>query len=354
MAKRAAMLPILRCLAGALWACIKARRELALENLALRHQLAVLQRRRPDRPLLTRWDRLLWVWLSKTWPGWTRLLVVVQPDTVIRWHRSAFKLYWRWKSRRGSSGRPKIDRELRALIQRIADENPTWRAPRVFKELVRLGFEVSHRTVARYMPRRPPSPASRQSWSTFLANHRDAIAAMDLFVVPTITFRLVYGFFVIGHDRRHVLHVNVTEHPTAAWVIQQLREAFPWDAAARYLIFDRDSTFSTEVRGAIGSMGVKVKPTAFRSPWQNGVAERWIGCLRQELLNHVVVVNEDHLRQLVRDFVAYHNQDRLHCSLGGDAPLGRAIEARPTSRSKIAASPRVGGLHHRYGWREAA
>jgi transposase InsO family protein len=229
-----------------------------------------------------------------------------------------------------------------------------WRAPRIHKELVRLGFEISQRTVARYVSRLPTTPAARQSWRTFLRNHRDAIAAMDLFVVPTITFRLVYGFFVIHHDRRRVLHANVTEHPTAAWVTQQLREAFPWEATAKYLVFDRDSIFNPTVKGAIESMGLEIKQTAFRSPWQNGVAERWIGCLRQSLLHHVIVLNEDHLRRLVRDYVGYHNAERLHCALDGDAPDGRAIEQRPSATAKVVSHARLGGLHHRYEWREAA
>ena len=177
---------------------------------------------------------------------------------------------------------------------------------------------------------------------------------MDLFVVPTITFRLVYGFFVIHHGRRRVLHVNFTEHPTAAWIIQQLREAFPWEATADYLVFDRDSVFNSEVRGFIESMGMKTKRTAFRSPWQNGVAERWIGCLRQSLLHHVIVLNEEHLRQLFLEYVAYHNIHRCHCSLGGDTPEGRAVEQRPSATAEIDAIPHLGGLHHRYEWRQAA
>ena len=172
--------------------------------------------------------------------------------------------------------------------------------------------------------------------------------------MPTITFRLVYGFFVIHHGRRQLLHANVTENPTAAWVIQQLREAFPWEATAKYLICDRDSTFSPVVRGAIESMGLKVKYTAFRSPWQNGVAERWIGCLRQSLLHHVIVFNEAHLRELLREYVVYHNTDRLHCALDGDAPGGRVVESKPSPTAEVTALPRLGGLHHRYQWREAA
>ena len=342
------MLRVIKCLVGSLLACMKSRRVVVLENLGLRHQLAVLSQSGTKRPRLTQWDRLLWVWLSKAWPGWNRLLVIVKPDTVIGWHRSAFRLYWRWRSRGRGPGRPKIDAELRNLIRQMAREN-LWRAPRVHKELIRLGFEISERTVARYMP-----PAARQSWHTFLKNHRHVIAAMDLFVVPTITFRLVYGFFVIHHDCRRVLHANVTEHPTSAWVMQQLREAFPWEATTKYMIFDRDSIFSPAVRTAIESFGMEVKRKALRSPWQNGVCERWIGCLRQELLHHVIVFNENHLRRLVREYIAYHNVDRLHCALDGDAPHGRAIEHRPSQDAKVIALPRLGGLHHRYRWELAA
>lgn len=270
LAEHLAMPTIIRCLLSGVLALFRSRRDLATEVIGLRHQLAVLHRERRT-PRLTPWDRLLWVFLSKTWPSWEQLLVIVQPATVIRWHRLAFKLYWIRKSRLGKAGRPRIDAKLRDLIRQMAHEN-LWRAPRIHKELVRLGFDVSQRTVARYLPRLPASPAARQSWRTFLHNHRDQIAAMDFFVVPTITFRLVYGFFVIHHGRRQVLHANVTEHPTAAWVIQQLREAFPWEPTAKYLICDRDSIFSAEVRGAIASMAVTIKQTAHRSPWQNGVA----------------------------------------------------------------------------------
>ena len=346
------MLTILGSIASAALAFLRSRRDVAAENLALRHQLSVLRRERRT-PRLSRWDRLLWVILAKAWSSWTDVLVIVQPNTVIRWHRHAFRLFWRFKSRRGKPGRPKVDTELRNLIRQMAREN-LWRAPRIHKELLRLGFEISQRTVARYVPRMPPSTRARQSWRTFLKNHRHAIAAMDLFVVPTMTFRLLYGFFVIHHDRRRILHANVTEHPTAGWVIQQLREAFPWESTAKYLICDRDSIFSAQVRGAIKAMGMKVKQIAYRSPWQNGVAERWIGCLRQSLLHHVIVFNADHLRRLVSEYVVYHNADRLHCSLGGDAPHGRSVERRLSAEAKVVALGRLGGLHHRYRWQEAA
>ena len=349
----AAMFRVLKSLLFGLISSLKPRESLVLEVVGLRHQLAVLQSANHKRPMLNRWDRILWVWLSKRFEGWRASLVIVQPDTVVRWHRSAFKFYWHRKSQRGRSGRPKVDQELRELIRQMAKEN-LWRAPRIHKELIRLGFDVSERTVARYIPKTPSSDFARQNWKTFLKNHRDGIAAMDLFVVPTITFRLVYGFFVIHHDRRRVLHANVTEHPTATWIIQQLREAFPWDTAPKYLVFDNDTIFSAAVRGMIGSMGTKSKRTAYRSPWQNGVAERWIGVLRQSLLHHVVVMNENHLRQLLRDYVVYHNEDRCHCTLAGDSPAGRPIEMKPSVNAKVLALERLGGLHHRYTWKHAA
>jgi putative transposase len=347
------MFRVLKSVFCGLISSLKRRESLVFEVVALRHQIAVLQSNNRVRPRLNRWDRILWVWLSKRFEGWRASLVIVQPNTVIRWHRSAFKIYWHWKSRSGQSGRPKVDRELRDLIGSMASEN-LWRAPRIHKELVRLGFDVSERTIMRYMPKSPSSETARQNWKTFLKNHRHSIAAMDLFVVPTITFRLVYGFFVIHHDRRRVLHANVTEHPTAVWIIQQLREAFPWDSAPKYLIFDNDSIFSTAVRGVMESIGITTKRTAYRSPWQNGVAERWIGCLRQSLLHHVIVMNEDHLRQLLRDYVGHFNVDRCHCTLAGDSPDGRPVENKPSADAKVVALPRLGGLHHRYAWKQAA
>ena len=261
---------------------------------------------------------------------------------------------WNWLSRRGRrTGRPPVDAEIRDLIRKMALENG-WGAPRIHGELGLLGFAVSERTVSRYLRRLHRRPEARQSWLTFLRNHREVIAAMDLFVVVTVTFRVLYVLFVIRHGRREIAHFNVTQHPTAAWVIQQLREAFPFDTAPKYLIFDRDSTFSAEVVGAVKAVGAKPTRTAYRSPWQNGTAERWIGCARAELLDRAIVLDEKHLRRLLREYVAYHHEDRTHCGLGKQTPARRAVERRPSTGAKVVGLPRLGGLHHRYVWREVA
>ncbi len=332
-------------------AFFRSRREQAIVELVLRQQLAMYAQKR-SKPRLTPLDRVFWVALFRFWPGWKDALVIVKPDTVIRWHRKGFRLYWRVISKRGP-GRPPISEEVRALIRRLASENG-WRARKIQAELEKLGFTVSLATVSRHLPKRTPDHGQRQCWMTFLRNHSDVIAAMDFFVVPTFRFRFLYVWFAIDHGRRRILHFNVTTNPTAQWVIQQLREAFPDEPAATYLIFDNDSIFSEKVREAIEALGMMPKQTAYRSPWQNGTAERWIGSARRELLDHVVVFNERHLRHLLRDDVAYYNAERVHTQLR-DSPEGcRPIQDRPSSDARVVGLPRVGGLHHRYLWREAA
>jgi transposase InsO family protein len=224
---------------------------------------------------------------------------------------------------------------------------------RVHAELSKLGFTMSLATVSRYMPTRPPDRGKQQLWMTFLRNHKNAITAMDFFVVPTVSFRLLYVWFVIDHGRRRIIHFNVTTSPTALWVSQQLREAFPDDSAPRHLIFDNDSIFSVDVSKSIRRLGITPKRTAFRSPWQNGTAERWVGTCKRELTDHVVVLGENHLRRLLRDYVGYYNADRVHTRLR-DSPIGRPTEHRPSSKARFIGKPRVGGLHHRYEWHEAA
>jgi putative transposase len=321
-----------------------------LENLALRQQLATLARRR-RRPRLTAADRRFWVVLRASWSDWAAALVIVKPATVVAWHRRMYRAYWHRLSR--PRGRPRIDTQLRDLIRRMATEN-RWGAARIHGELLKLGFRVSERTVSRYVhifrPRRRPEV----SWKTFLNNHRDVLAAMDLFTVPTLTFRLLYVLFVIQHDRRRVLHANVTAHPTAAWVGQQLREAFPFDVTPRYLLIDRDSIFSAEVSRVLRHMGVHPVRTSFRSPWQNGIAECWVGTCRREFLDHAIVFNEQHLLRLLREFLAYYHRDRTHLSLGKDPPTTRAACLPTSPHPAVASAPRVGGLHHRYEWRDAA
>jgi len=258
------------------------RQETALEILALRQQVAVLKRKRP-RPQLNPWDRLFWTTLRQVWSRWAEVLIIVKPETVVGWHRAGFRLFWRWRSR-ARGGRPKITAELRALVRRLAEENPTWGAPKIHGELVKLGFVVSERTVARYLRRLRRRGDTGQRWHTFLTNHREIIAALDFFTVPTVTFQLLYCFFVIEHGRRKILHFNVTRHPTAEWVIQQLREAFPEAGAQRYIILDRDAKFNADVLAFLKSTGLTPKRTSRESPWQNGIAERWVGGCRRELL----------------------------------------------------------------------
>ncbi|HJU84172.1 MAG TPA: integrase core domain-containing protein [Holophagaceae bacterium] len=324
--------------------------DLALENLALRQQLGALQRGK--KPALRRRDRAFWVLLARLWPRWESACVVVKPSTVTAWHRQGFRLFWRWRSRK-RSGRPPAHPEIRALIRRMAEENPSWGAPRIHGELLKLGFKVSERTVLRYMPKRPRRPGSDQTWKTFLSNHREHLAAMDFFAVPTWDFRMLYGLVVLRHGRREVAHVHVTAHPTAAWVKQQLRQAFPFEEAPRYLVFDRDTIFGA-VKGCVEAMGIRPKVTSFRSPWQNGAVERFIGTLRRDLLDHVIVKDEAHLLRLLKEYLAYYHQDRTHLGLGKDSPRGRPIEPRAGPGPKVVALPRVGGLHHRYTWSDAA
>jgi putative transposase len=331
-------------------ALIRSRSDQAIVELTLRQQVAVYALKKP-RPRITPLDRAFWVALFQFWPRWRNTLVIVKPSTVIGWHRNGFRLYWRWISRR-PPGRPRTSKELRALIRRFALENG-WGARKIHAELQKLGFTVSLATVSRYLPKNRPDHSKQQRWMTFLRNHKHDIAAMDFFVVPTIRFRLLYVWFVIDHERRKIIHFGVTANPTSPWVIQRLREAFPYETTSDYLIFDNDTIFSRKVTEAIESLGIGPKRTAFRSPWQNGTAERWVGSYKRELIDHVIVMNEDHLHRLVRDYVDYYNAERVHTVLR-DAPDGRPAEDRPSANSKVIGLPRVGGLHHRYTWKTAA
>ena len=329
------------------------RTDLALEILALRQQVAVLKRKRP-RPKLNRMDRLFWTALRSFWSRWAEALLIVKPETVVGWHRAGFRLYWGWRSRGRASGRPKITPEIQELIQRMAKENPTWGAPKIHGELRKLGFKVSERSVSRYIRaiQRRGDPGRR--WLTFLRNHREAIVAMDFFTVPTVSFRVLYCLFIIEHARRRILYFHVTAQPNSDWVTQQLREAFPDSTPYRYMILDRDTKFDAEVLSVLRSIGLKPKRTSRESPWQNGVAERWVGSCRRELLDHVIPLNEHHLRRLLRDYIRYYHLDRTHDGLGKDTPDRRSIETNPSNGATVISLPRVGGLHHRYGWQQAA
>jgi transposase InsO family protein len=245
-------------------------------------------------------------------------------------------------------GRKCVSKGLRDLIFRMVAENPTWGAPRIHGEIKILGFDISERTVLRWMRKAPRNPEPAKRWMAFLNNHREAIAAMDFFTVPTLTFEVLYCFFIISHDRRRILHFNVTRHPTSAWVIQQLREAFPYDTAPRYLIFDRGSCFNAEMIDAVKSFGIQPKRTSYRSPWQNGVAGRWVGSYRRDLLDHVIVLNQRHLKSIMKKYICYYHDDRTHLALAKGTPAGRDSEKNSVAGRKVVSMPRLGGLHHRY------
>ena len=307
----------------------------------LRHQLAVLRRRAPNRPKLTAADRLFFVWMLRLFPTVRDAIQIVQPETVLRWHRRGFRAYWRWKSR-SLGGRPPIDAELRRLIREMSLANPLWGAPRIHGELLKLGFAVAQSTVAKYMATLGDRPG--QTWRTFLRNHADGIAAMDLFVVPTVGFKLLFAWVVLRHDRRRLVSFGVTAHPTAAWVSQQITEAFPWDTAPTYLLRDRDAVYGVEVRKRLKAMGIRDRPIAPRSPWQNGHVERLMGSIRRECLDHMLVLGEVHLRRVLAAYAGYYNEARTHLALGKDAPNGRPIQRN----GSIRALPILGGLHHQY------
>ena len=319
----------------------KSRRVLTLENLALRQQVALLKRS-VKRPRVTTTDRIFWCVLAHFVQGWRNYLYALHPDTVVRWHKAGFRKYWTWKSRR--IGRPRIDPELRDLIRTMQSENRTWGAPRIHGELLKLDYHICEATVSKYMKRhwKPPS----QSWRTFLANHSEVIAAIDFFTVHTATFRILYVFVVIEHGRRRVVHFNVTSSPTAQWTAQQIVEAFPFDTAPRYLVRDNDGIYGAAFRRRVRSLHIKDVPTTPRSPWQNPIAERIIGTLRRECLNHVIVSNERHLRRLLKEYVDYYHRSRTHLSLDKDPPEPRDIESR--TNGNVVSFPVLGGLHHRY------
>src|SRR5712664_2927316 len=294
----------------------KSKSRLEAENAVLRHQLIVLRRRVRDRAQPTNTDRWFFVQMNRCFPSILKVVTIVQPNTLVSWHRAGFRRYWRWKSRR-RGGRPRLEIELRALIRQMSTENLLWGAPRIHGELLKLGFNVAQSSVAKYMVKRRGPPS--QGWRTFLRNHAPDIAAMDLFVVPTIGFKLLYGFVIVRLDRRDLVWINVTTNPTAEWVARQITEAFPWDEAPHYLIRDRDRIVTRRLR----SMGIRDKPTAPASPWQNDFAERLIGSIRRECVDHIIVLGEMHLRRVLKSYADYYNSVRTHRSLNKDAPVSR-------------------------------
>ena len=319
----------------------KSRSRLEAENLYLRHQLNIALRRAPPRLRLHGSDRVLLVWMTRLWPSLLGAAQVVQPETIPRWHRAGFKIFWRWKSR-NRAGRPRINRGLRDLIQRMSRENPLWGAARIHGELLMLGFEVAQSTVSKYMAR--PSKPPSQSWKTFLQNHAEGIAAIDMCVVPTLTFDLLFAFLVLGHGRRQLLWFDATRHPTAEWLARQITEAFPWASAPAYLLRDNDCAYGHVFTSRVRAMGIRDRPTSPGSPWQNGIAERLIGSLRRECLDQMVIFGEAHLRRILSAYAAYYNQARTHLALEKDAPVHRTVQRS----GAIVVNPILGGLHHQY------
>jgi transposase InsO family protein len=342
----------------------QSRASLGAEILILRHQLNIQRRHLPTRLTFSAMDRLIFVGLSRLAPSTLNALnalTIVKPETVVRWHRAGFRSYWRWKSR-PRSGRPTVAVEIRRLIREMSIANPLWGAPRIHGELLKLGIDIGQTCVAKYMVKRREPPS--QGWRTFIRNHADGIAAMDMFVVPTISFRLLYGLLIMGHGRRHILWFGVTAHPTAEWIANRVTEACGWEQARRtasqicpdlicdrhreqaprYLIRDRDRAYGEVFIRRLRSMGIRDRPTSPRSPWQNGFAERLIGSIRRECLDHVVVFGERHLRHVLLSYMNYYNETRTHLSLDKESPLSRTVERA----GRILCRPVLGGLHHKY------
>ncbi len=320
------------------------RTRLAMENVALRQQLTVLKRS-VKRARIEDSDRVFWILVRKLFKDWADSLVIVKPETVIRWHRKGFAYYWRRKSRAPAGGRPPLTEEVIQSIREMSKSNATWGSPRIVKELAKLGHDVVKSTVETYMVKRDPDPGSRQRWRTFLANHMSVAAACDFFTVPTISFKVLYVFVVLSHDRRRILHINVTRHPTAEWTAQQIVEAFPGDDEPRYLHRDRDAIYGDAFGKTVKALGIKEVKSSRKSPWQNPFGERVIGTLRRECVDHIIPLGEKHLVRVLNEFTnTYYNAARCHSSLDGDAPIHRPAERV----GDVVATPILGGLHHRY------
>jgi transposase InsO family protein len=322
------------------------RHQLLLEDLALRHQLTVLQRSVP-RAKLKIADRFLWVLLLHCWSGWQRVLLIVQPRAVVAWHRAGFCWFWRWKSR-PRTGRPPANGDLIGLIRRMWQGNPAWGSRRIQVELAKLGLPVSDSTVRKYRPR---SRRGDQTWKTFLQNHVKELVAVDFLTAPTATFRVLFVFLILAHGRRRVLHFNITEAPTAGWTAQRVVEAFPFTTPPRYLLRDRDGIYGADFVRRVEGLGMEQKLIAPRSPWQNPAVERLICSIRRECLDRIIVFNEEHLHRILTDYLSYYHRHRTHRSLEQDCPQPRAVE--PPDQGRIIELPLVCGLHHHYA-RQAA
>jgi putative transposase len=340
--------PVLRVLLALLGASFRTRAALQLEILALRHQIGVLQRS-VKRPKLTAADRFLWAWLSSVWNGWESRVSIVKAATVIGWQRKGFGLFWSWKIRHGKPGRPTVPKEIQELIRMLSRENPLWGAPHIHGELLKLGIDIGETSVSKYMVRRRRPPS--QTWRTFLDNHLNTMVSVDFFTVPTIRFQILYVFLVLAHERRRIVHFAVTAHPSAEWTAQQMREAFPWDTAPRYLLRDRDRIFGKEFVDQVKAQGIKQVLSAPRSPWQRAYVERLIGSIRRECLDHVIVLGERSLHRYVSVYTDYYHRWRTHLALAKDAPEPRRTQ--PPTDGPVVEVREVGGLHHHYERRVA-
>lgn len=337
------MINLLTYLAETIISLLKPRQELFLENLALRQQIMILKRS-AKRPHLTKSDRLFWVVLLKIWSRWSEVLQLVKPEIVVRWYRESFRHYWAWKSREPRSGRPSIDAKVRELFRDMSRANPLWGAPRIHGELLKLDIHASQASVSKYMIRKRKPPL--QSWRAFLDNHIQDLVSIDFLTVPTATFRVLFVFIVFSHDRRRVIHFNVTEHPTAQWTVQQIIEAFPFVTAPKYLLRDRDGIYGFDFQRRVASMGIEQVLTALRSPWQNAYVKLGIGSICHECLDHIIILNETHVYRIFRSYFFYYHGCRTHLSLNKDTPEPRDLESH--SMGEVIALPQVGGLHHWY------
>jgi putative transposase len=334
--------------------CLRPRAALAAEILFLRKQLGLYVERQKKPRRATRSIRFTLAHLAR-WFDWRDVLTIVKPDTLIRWHRKGFRLFWKWKSL--ANGRPRVPVDLQRLIVEMATSNPTWGEERIANELLlKIGIQISPRTVRRYMPENPnPRKATRQRWMMFVRNHAKAMIAADFFIVATAKFRLVYVLVVMEIGTRRILHVNVTPHPTALWTLQQFRECVTGDEGYRFIVHDRDSIFSSELDSSLGTLGLKVLRTPYRSPQANAFCERLIGSARRECLDFMIPFDEHHIRQILKLWSAHYNRSRPHSSLGPAFPDPSAQKAElQISRHGIPKDHRIvvksilGGLHHEY------
>jgi transposase InsO family protein len=339
------MMPVLSASLAFVASLFRSRLSLQLEVMALRHQLGVYQRG-GKRPKLTPADRVFWSWLAQCWVDWRRALVLVKPETVVAWQRKRFRDHWARLSRRRRPGRPRVALEVQNLIRQMSLANRLWGSERIVGELQKIGINVAKSTVEKYMvrPRRPG--ATSQTWKTFLRNHMKEIVSVDFFVVPTIRNQVLFVFLVLVLDRRKVVHFNVTANPTAEWTGQQIREAFPWEAPPKYLLRERDRIYEGAFRKRVSAIGFEEIRIAPSSPWQNPFVERLIGTIRRECLDHVVVIDDRHLKRLLRGYLGYYHGWRTHQSLEMDTPDGRSVQDRTSGN--VIEIPELSGLHHHY------